>query len=156
MNNEYFYYAVIGERHTREQPYGVVRRRPFPTGGGYDEIFSRGSSWEPTAAMREAEFGDSGFDFVEIDEAELRQHGWWPTSGSGRKNMRSRARELRQMAGAAPSGIEPEATIDYRCTCSSTTSVTSVAPPPGAREERRRAVRWADRARAGLPKVSTA
>lgn len=70
MANRYTYYAVVDERYTREEPFAVVRREPFATGGGYDEDFSRGTDWGPTSLLMEAEHGDTRWDFVEVDEAE--------------------------------------------------------------------------------------
>jgi hypothetical protein len=66
------------------------------------------------------------------------------------------AQELRQMAGAAPRGIGPEATIDYEV-CVFIHAFRTVHPAAAwSREERRRAGHWADRARAELSKVSSA
>lgn len=74
MADTYRYYAVLlDEEHTRERPLAVLRRKPFETGGGQDEIFTPGSGWRFTPILIEADHGDLTYDFVEIGEAEALQ-----------------------------------------------------------------------------------
>jgi hypothetical protein len=80
----YRYYAVLADGYPPERPLAVVRRTPFETGGGYDEIHGRNSGWRPTPILKEFDHGDTSYDFIEIDpdEAErlLRSFGV-PTAG---------------------------------------------------------------------------
>ena len=72
-NDSYIYYAMVDEDHPREEPFAVIRRQPFEglKGGGWDEVVSPGTEWEPTTFLIEAEHGDTQFEFIEIDEAEV-------------------------------------------------------------------------------------
>jgi len=71
MADTYVYYALVSERYTRDEPFAVIRRKPFPTGGGYDEGIGRGTDWKHTPLLIDAEQGNNEYEFVEIDEAEV-------------------------------------------------------------------------------------
>ena len=74
MSDAYRYYAVLLDvEHTRERPLAVLRRKPFETGGGHDEVFVRGSGWQFTPILIEFDHGDLTYEFIEIDEAEALQ-----------------------------------------------------------------------------------
>ncbi len=69
MANKITYYALIDDFSSRAQPGGVLRRAEGDR-GKIDEVFSRDLTWDASPLLREAEHGDTMFDFIVIDEDE--------------------------------------------------------------------------------------
>lgn len=71
MAEEITYYALVSDRHPRERPSGVVRRRRLDDGTKRDEAFTRNLKWERDEYLdRYYILGTTDQDHVEISEAE--------------------------------------------------------------------------------------
>ncbi|GHB84273.1 hypothetical protein GCM10010347_63980 [Streptomyces cirratus] len=66
---EITYYAKIDERHPRQSPRGIVRRR-IDEDGTYDEAFTRNLRWEPTEYLKLYALGHDDIDHVPVCEHE--------------------------------------------------------------------------------------
>jgi hypothetical protein len=69
MPEAILYYAVVGLGRTVQNPSGLVRRSTS-TEGRIDEALQRDLTWVRSSAIVEWEYGDTGSELVEINEAE--------------------------------------------------------------------------------------
>jgi hypothetical protein len=63
------YYAIVGDRDSREHPSGVLRR-VVDDEGESDETFTRDLVWRRSSALYAAERGDLQNEFMPISEDE--------------------------------------------------------------------------------------
>ena len=70
MPDKIIYYAVVGESHAIETPYGLVRRLEFEDDGFTDEALRKDFSWKFTPAIVEFERGDFTYELVEVSHAQ--------------------------------------------------------------------------------------
>jgi len=61
--SQHTYFAIVGNAHTVDNPYVVVR-----TGGEYPEVFSTNLRWERTDLLDRIDSGREYFDAVPISE----------------------------------------------------------------------------------------
>jgi hypothetical protein len=73
MAEQIKYYAIIDHRASREDPAGLVRRRPAEEGGFRDEVLARDLSWQFTGVIVEWKRAESTDDLVEVTEDEADQ-----------------------------------------------------------------------------------
>lgn len=66
------YYAIVGSGRTAQSPSGIARRT-MGADGPIDEALRRDLTWQRDSAIIEWEYGDTGTDLVEINEAEAEE-----------------------------------------------------------------------------------